>query len=208
MEYIKKNLANIVTLSRIFLVFIVAGLLYCVDCPYSYFIALFLTAILMWFDGLDGFVARKFNVASKFGALLDIMGDRIVENVFWIIFCALGWIWAVVPIIVLTRGIVTDSLRTLAFERGFTAFGKNTMMQGKIAKFIVASNFCRFTYAVCKALAFFFLIAGNMPVEYSAKAGLLQAGLICTVISVVFCVARGVPVIIEAQRFFVEDENK
>ena len=162
----------------------------------------------MWFDGLDGYVARKFNVASKFGALLDIMGDRIVENVFWIIFCSLGWIWVCVPIIVLTRGIVTDSLRTLAFERGYTAFGKNTMMQGKIARFIVASNFCRFTYAVCKALAFFFLIAGNMPLEYSAKPILLQTGIVCTVISVVFCVARGVPVVIEAQRFFVEDEAK
>ena len=207
MEYIKKNLANIVTLSRILLVFIVAGLLYCTDCPHSYIIALFLTAILMWFDGLDGFVARKFNVASKFGALLDIMGDRIVENVFWIVFCSLGWIWVCVPIIVLTRGIVTDSLRTLAFERGFTAFGKNTMMQGKIAKFIVASNFCRFTYAVCKALAFFFLIAGNMPAEYASKDALLQTGIICTVISVVFCVTRGLPVIIEAQRFFEEDNK-
>ena len=206
MEFIKKNLANIVTLSRILLVFIVAGLLYCTDCECSYVAALILTAILMWFDGLDGFVARKFNVSSKFGALLDIMGDRIVENVFWIVFCSLGWIWVCVPIIVLTRGIVTDSLRTLAFERGFTAFGKNTMMQGKIAKFIVASNFCRFTYAVCKALAFFFLIAGHMPSEFNYQAELLQTGIICTVISVVFCVARGLPVIIESQRFFVDEK--
>lgn len=207
MENIKKNLANIITLSRIFLVFIVAGLLYCTDCCYSYYLALFLTAILMWFDGLDGYVARKFNISSKFGALLDIMGDRIVENVFWIIFCSLGWIWVCVPIIVLTRGIITDSLRTLAFERGYTAFGKTTMMQGKIAKFIVASNFCRFTYAVCKAVAFFFLIAGNIPCDYVSKEVILKAGIICTIVSVAFCVLRGIPVVIESQRFFKEENN-
>ncbi len=197
----KKNLANIVTLSRILLVFMVVFLLYRKTCS-AYYLALILTAILMWFDGLDGFVARKFNITSRLGALLDIMGDRIVENIFWISFCSLGWINVAIPIIVLTRGIATDSLRTLAFEKGFTAFGKTTMMQGKIAKFIVASNFCRFTYAVCKAIAFFFLILGNLPCEYAYKSTVLEVGIICAVISVVYCVLRGIPVIIESRRFF------
>ena len=198
----KKNLANIITLSRIGFVFIVIGLLYCKECHCSYAIALFLTAILMWFDGLDGFVARKFNISTKLGALLDIMGDRIVENVFWIAFCALGWINVSIPIIVLTRGIITDSLRTLAFEQGFTAFGKTTMMQGKIAKFIVASNFSRFTYAVCKAVAFFDLIAGHMPETYTHQDLILKIGEICAIVSVAFCVLRGLPVIVESKRFF------
>lgn len=198
----KKNLANIITLSRIFLVFIVIGLLFCYKSPGGYILALVLTAILMWFDGLDGFIARKFNISSKLGALLDIMGDRIVENVFWISFCALGWINVAIPLIVLTRGIVTDSLRTLAFEKGYTAFGEKTMMQGKIAKFIVASNFCRFTYAVCKAIAFFFLIAGNFPSDYIFKPIILQIGIICAIISTIFCVVRGIPVVIESKRFF------
>lgn len=207
MEYLKKNAANIITLSRIFLVFFVIVLLYCKTCQYSYGLALFITAILMWFDGLDGYLARKFNAVSKFGALFDIMGDRIVENVFWIAFSTLGWINVCVPIIVLTRGIITDSLRTLAFERGYTAFGKNTMMQGKIAKFIVASNFCRFTYAVCKAFAFFLLILGHFPVAFSGQEIVLKTGIICTVISVAFCVLRGVPVVIESKRFFAEEQT-
>lgn len=197
-----KNLANIITLSRIFFVFIVVGLLFCTNCKYSYIAALILTGILMWFDGLDGFVARKFNISSKLGALLDIMGDRIVENVFWITFCALGWINVSIPIIVLTRGIITDSIRTLAFEKGYTAFGSTTMMQGKIAKFIVASNFSRFTYAICKAVAFFFLIAGNYPGTYPSKGLMLQIGIVCAVVSTVFCVVRGLPVIVESKRFF------
>ena len=135
-----RNFSGLFIDHKIFFVFIVVSLLFCKDCVLSYYLALFLTAILMWFDGLDGFVARKFNISSKLGALLDIMGDRIVENVFWISFCALGWINASIPIVVLTRGIITDSLRTLAFEKGYTAFGKTTMIQGKVAKFIVASE--------------------------------------------------------------------
>ncbi len=201
-----KNLANIITLTRIFFVFVVIALICCKDCQISYIVALFLTAILMWFDGLDGYVARKFNISSKLGALLDIMGDRIVENVFWITFCALGWVNVAIPVIVMSRGIITDSLRTLAFEKGYTAFGKTTMMQGKIAKFIVASNFCRFTYAVCKAVAFFFLIAGHMPLPYANQSIILKVGEICAIISVVFCVLRGLPVVIESKRFFVEEK--
>lgn len=202
-----KNLANIITLTRIFLVFAVARLICYSNCCIGYITALILTVILMWFDGLDGFVARKFNISSKLGALLDIMGDRIVENVFWVTFCYLGWINVIIPIIVLTRGIVTDSLRTLAFEKGYTAFGKTTMMQGKIAKFIVASNFSRFTYAVCKAIAFFFLIAGYIPCSYQNQEIILKTGEICAIISVVFCVLRGLPVVIESKRFFAEDNE-
>jgi len=181
-------------------------LLFCSDCEASYITALILSAVLMWFDGLDGFVARKFNISTKMGALLDIMGDRIVENVFWISFCALGWVNVAVPLIVLTRGIITDSLRTLAFEKGYTAFGKTTMMQGTVAKFIVASNFSRFTYAVCKAVAFFFMILGHFPQYYPNREIILKTAIVCTVISVVFCVLRGLPVIFESKRFFKEEK--
>ena len=117
------------------------------------------------------------------------MGDRIVENLYWMSFCALGWISVLVPIIVLTRGIVTDSLRSLALAQGFTAFGEKTMMQGKIAKFIVASNFSRFTYAVCKALAFLLLIAGHL--KFNTDHTLYIIGLICNLdFSYILCFKR------------------
>jgi len=190
-------MANIITLSRIFLAFIAMGLLF-YDIKFA-LASLILTIFVMWFDGLDGYIARKFNETSKLGAVLDIMGDRIVENLYWMCFCALGWISVVVPVIVLTRGIITDSLRSLALAQGLTAFGEKTMMQGKIAKFIVASNFSRFTYAVCKALAFLLLIAGHL--QFNTDHTLYIIGLICTGISVVFCVLRGLPVIFESKRF-------
>ena len=192
-------MANIITLSRIFMVFIVVALLFMHNNSAT-LSALILTIFVMWFDGLDGYVARKFNETSKLGAVLDIMGDRIVENVFWITFCAMGWINVAIPIIVLTRGIVTDSIRSLALAQGYTAFGEKTMMQGKIAKFIVASNFSRFTYALCKAVAFLFIIAGHLSFSYDHSV--LAIGIICAWIAVAFCVLRGIPVVIESKRFF------
>ena len=183
-------MANIITLSRIFLAFIVVALLF-LKTDTATLTAVILTVFVMWFDGLDGYIARKFNETSKLGAVLDIMGDRIVENVFWITFCALGWINVAIPIIVLTRGIITDSLRSLALAQGYTAFGEKTMM-----------HFSRFTYALCKAVAFLFISLGHLKFNYDHT--ILSIGLICAYIAVAFCVLRGIPVVIESKRFFEE----
>lgn len=202
MTMLKKNLANIITISRVLISFVVAGILYSNlrthDSLLSW-IAFVLTIITMWFDGLDGFVARKFNLSSKFGSVLDIMGDRIVENVYWIVFAYMQMVPLAIPIIFIARGIIVDSLRSLAMEEGYTAFGEKTMMTNPVAKFIVASNFSRFTYAIVKALTFLLLIGafiqGHSGVIYTI-------GIVCTYVATAFCILRGIPVIIESKRFF------
>ena len=199
-------MANIITITRMFLAILAVSLLFIKTTP-VYICTFILTVIVIWFDGLDGYVARKFNESSRFGALLDILGDRIVENVYWIAFCALNYVPVWIPIVVVTRGLLTDGVRSLAFEKGYTAFGSTTMMQGKIAKFIVASNFVRFTYAVCKAMAFALLIAAYIPMDYQYKDVVTVAAYVCVYVSVFLCVLRGVPVLIESRRFFKEDEK-
>lgn len=196
-------MANIITLSRIFIAFIAVILLF-IPTVKTYIIAFILTAIAIWFDGLDGYIARKFNESSKLGAVLDILGDRIVENIYWIVFTSLGWINVAIPLIVVTRGLITDGIRSIALERGYTAFGSSTMMKSKLGKFIVASNFSRGTYAVTKALAFAFMILAYLPIEYKYKNIITLIAYSCTYISVIFCVLRGIPVVIESKRFFSE----
>ena len=56
-------MANIITLSRIFMVFIVAILLF-LHNKNATRAALILTVFVMWFDGRDRDVARKFNETS------------------------------------------------------------------------------------------------------------------------------------------------
>ena len=118
-------MANFISIFRIFVMFYAVYLIYsCEGNTVAYIWALFLTIVAFALDGLDGYIARKFNEESKFGALLDIMGDRIVENTYWILFAVMGWINIFFPIIVLTRGFVTDTNRTF-----FSIFNTCALLQ-------------------------------------------------------------------------------
>jgi CDP-diacylglycerol--glycerol-3-phosphate 3-phosphatidyltransferase len=154
-----------------------------------------LTIVVIWADGLDGYFARKLNQASTFGAILDIAGDRAVEMSYWIVFAVLGWIPVWVPLLFLVRGIFVDAMRAHKSEQGFTAFGAKTMMQTTVGKFLVASNFSRFTYAVAKAVTFCLFIASRT----SCASGyhLLEAANVFLYISCAFCLIRGLPVLFE-----------
>lgn len=195
-------MANFITIFRIFLVFIAVYLLLEGDA-YGYFWAFGLTSVAFILDGVDGWVARKFNESSKLGAVLDIMSDRIVENTFWIAFAVLGWLPIVFPLIALTRSFVVDSLRSVAMEQGYTAFGSESMQDSKIGNFICSSKFSRITYAVAKLLAFICMILGHIPGINTANAHFMQViALIASVIAIEFCVIRGLPVVFESKKFF------
>jgi CDP-diacylglycerol--glycerol-3-phosphate 3-phosphatidyltransferase len=156
-----------------------------------------LTAFIIYADALDGYLARKFNLSSPFGAMLDIAGDRVVEMVYWITFAVLGWIPLWVPLLYVVRGTFVDGIRSQASEKGFTPFGEKTMMQTKLGKFLVASNFSRFSYAVAKAIAFCLLIAAHTTLGKTMP--LNEVAMFFVYFSCFFCVVRGLPVLVEAK---------
>ena len=189
-------MANFITIFRVFLMFIGVYLVMAQQGNFTaYAWALFLTILAFALDGVDGYVARKFHEESKLGALLDIMSDRIVENTFWIVFAVLGWLSVLFPLIALTRGFVTDTIRSAAMEKGLTPFG---MQRNPICKWITGSKFMRITYAVAKVLAFIVIIASKIPNLPNADL-VFTVGYWLAVIAIVFCVVRGLPVIIEAK---------
>ena len=223
-------MANLLTILRMILAVFAIELLFS-GRPDFAITSVFLTLFVIILDGLDGVVARALNEQSKFGSVFDILGDRVVENLYWIAFAVIGWVGAWVPMVVVARGILTDGLRSIALEQGYTAFGKSTMMQSKIGHFLVASNFSRGTYAVTKALAFALMILCYFPfanlklflmgTDSSMSAATMHAWEVfhdvcvaicpfahfCVYAAVAFCVLRGIPVIIESRRFFVENEK-
>jgi phosphatidylglycerophosphate synthase len=190
--------ANLVSLVRMFAVFAVVGLLF-QPGPNMYTLALISTALIIWADGLDGYLARKLGESSPVGALVDILSDRVVELVYWIAFATLGWVPLWVPLVVMTRGIWVDGFRSLALKEGETAFGGSTMMKTWWGVLLVSSRFSRYTYAVTKALAFVMLIAAYHP--HITWPGLHPLALITTYVSVGFCVVRGLPVLLEGMRY-------
>lgn len=191
-------MANIITILRVFLVFIAVYLLFRGDA-YAYMCATGLTIIAFAMDGVDGYVARKFNETSKLGAVLDIMSDRIVENVYWVTFAALGWLSIVFPIIALTRSFVVDGLRSVAMEQGYTAFGETSMQSSKIGSFICSSKFSRISYAVAKMIAFIFMIIAKTPnLNFDLSDTIEHIAYVAAVVAISFCVIRGLPVIFES----------
>lgn len=200
-------MANIISISRIFFVFVAVALLYFKNSSVAYITSFTLTVLAFALDGLDGYVARKFHEESKLGSVLDIMGDRIAEYAYWIMLSHLGWVPVVFPIIVVTRGVITDSLRSIAMERGLIAFGKGSMLEDSVCQWLCGAKPMKIGYAVAKAVAFALYILANIPCmpEFAACCMILIAA-VSAEIAIILCVLRGIPVVLESRKFFKKED--
>ncbi len=193
-------MANLVTLSRLLLLFVVGRLFYSPP-TYWQFVSFVLIILIFVSDGLDGYIARKRNETSLFGALFDIAGDRIVELTLWIVTADNDLVPIWVPLVFIVRGIVVDTIRSSnATAQGVTPFG---LMRSALGKFLVAGKFMRIFYAVAKASAFAGLALQRpfpalLPTLWG-YLGWLLSGLtyFFVYLSVALCIARGLPVIAE-----------
>jgi CDP-diacylglycerol--glycerol-3-phosphate 3-phosphatidyltransferase len=202
--------ANLITLIRLSLVFVVVALF---NMNFYANAAMFaLTIFIIILDWADGYVARKKGTASDFGALFDIAGDRIVENVLWIYFAIVRLVPFWVPMVVLTRGFVTDLLRSVAFAtKGKTPFGKKTMMNSRWARALVSSRSSRGIYAFSKVVAFCYMGAiltlrsaiseFSLPIQASVMDTIIIIGSIIVYATVGMCVVRGLPVIWDGRKY-------
>ena len=177
-------------------------------------LAIALTIIIIVLDWADGYVARKKGISSDFGALFDIAGDRIVENVLWVYFAIVRLVPFWVPMVVLARGFVTDLLRSVAFAaRGETPFGEKTMMKSGWARALVSSRFSRGLYAFSKVVAFCYLAAiltlksaiseFSLPIQGSVLNAVVIVGSVIVYITVGMCVVRGLPVIWDSRKYIL-----
>lgn len=196
-------IANLITLFRLMLVFVVISLF-----GYHLYLDILLVALIgliLLLDAVDGYVARKLNQTSALGALLDIVGDRIVECVFWVYFAVVGLVPFWIPVIVIARGFFTDGLRSAAFAQGKTAFGENSMMTSRWTRALTSSRASRSIYGIAKAVAFVYL-GGVIAYKKSGiypelVVGLELAGVILSVIAVAMCIIRGLPVLVDGWKY-------
>lgn len=193
-------MANLITSSRLLLLIIVIWLAYRDPTPWQ-FANVPLMILIFITDGLDGYIARKRNESSVFGALYDIAGDRIVELTMWIVAADLDLVPIWVPLVVIVRGVIVDTIRSSeATSKGVVPFA---LVQSRLAKWLVAGRFMRGFYAVIKAHAFSMLllilpIPALYPDIWSAYGAYLSgATAVFVYLSVILCLARGAPVIAE-----------
>src|SRR5581483_10484669 len=78
--------------------------------------------------------------AIALGAQVDILGDRIIENIYFTYFAVVGMVSVWLPILFFTRGAATDFLRGLALKSGRAGWGANSMLQTWWGKALVGSR--------------------------------------------------------------------
>ena len=137
------------------------------------------------------------------GSLLDIMADRAVELVMWVVYAHLGLIPVAIPLIYILRGTVVDSLRSRFVGRGTAPFKG---MRTSLGAWLVGSPWMRTPYALTKMVSFAGLALAHALSAY-AEGGMVGTAIvdlattvfgITSWLSVGLCLVRGIPVILEA----------
>lgn len=84
----------------------------------KYIIAGILFIIASLTDFLDGYIARKYNLVTDFGKLIDAIADKILVNSVLIILAAQGFIHPIIPVVIIVRDSVVNSIKMLAASKG------------------------------------------------------------------------------------------
>lgn len=189
--------ANIITLTRIALTFILIALF---GKNRSIDIAAIATIPLIFgLDAVDGYIARKYKQTNALGAVLDIAADRIIENVFYIYFATHQIVHVWMPIAVLTRGIITDTIRSFALKDGNTPFEMNTRAW---ARAITGSRISRLVSGASKMCACFAMAVSLTLKTHQIHGQTLHTTTqILATLAVAICIIRGVPVLIEGRKY-------
>ncbi len=193
-------MANLITLSRLILLFVVIFFAY-QPASWWYLANVALLILIFVSDWLDGYVARKRNETSVFGAMFDIAVDRIIELVLWIAYLPLGLVPLWAPLVFVVRGSIVDAIR--AHQASAHNKAPFEMLRHPLAKWLVAGRFMRGFYAAIKGIVFCWLLLihplHELLPEFWAQWGaiLRLVADILIWITVFLCVARGLPVIVE-----------
>ena len=112
------NIANVLTLSRIAAIPLIAALLFFNE-PLLRWIAFILFAVACITDFFDGYIARRMDQVSALGRFLDPIADKLVVAAILMVMTAHGQIsgWVVLPaLIILCREILVSGLREYLAE--------------------------------------------------------------------------------------------
>lgn len=129
------NLPNKITMSRIFLTIIIiivmlfpfesAGIelpklfineALVVDTKYFLVGVLFIVASIT--DFIDGRLARKRNLVTDFGKMIDAIADKVLVNTILVILSATGFISPIIPVVIIFRDTIVDSIKMVAGSKG------------------------------------------------------------------------------------------
>ena len=84
----------------------------------KYILVGILFVIASFTDFLDGHVARKYNMVTDFGKMIDAISDKLLTNSVLIILGCSGKISAAIVVVIIARDIVVDSIKMVIGNKG------------------------------------------------------------------------------------------
>lgn len=89
-----------------------------IEIDSRYIISGILFMIASFTDFLDGYIARKKNIVTDYGKFLDAIADKILVNSLLIILAVQGTISPIIPVVIIFRDTIIDSIRMIASNKG------------------------------------------------------------------------------------------
>lgn len=193
----KKSLPNLLTLSRIPFLFVIAGLLF-VESRGAATLTLVIFIIAGLTDWLDGACARRFGVVSDFGKFMDALTDKIlVMGLFTTVIVVPGlvptWFLGLV-LLMLCREFLITGMRMMAASRGVVLGAEKAGKQKTVSQIIAlglillipvlerdipwetGAMLARWSGAACFVLAAFLTVSSGLKYFFKYRHCLLDPG--------------------------------
>tara|TARA_B100000989_G_scaffold181006_1_gene136072 strand:+ start:1182 stop:1718 length:537 start_codon:yes stop_codon:yes gene_type:complete len=103
-----------------------------------YLSSFFLFTAAAWSDFLDGFLARRYNITSNLGSLLDLLADKILVSsiLIFLVFYTGNTYLLILTIIIILREISISSLRLFLVSSGIEISNITPDKFGKLKTFL------------------------------------------------------------------------
>ena len=106
---------------------------------YDYYLtSFFLFTAAAWSDFLDGFLARRYNITSNLGSLLDLLADKILVSsiLIFLVFYTGNLYLLILTIIIILREISISTLRLFLVSSGVNISNITPDKYGKLKTFL------------------------------------------------------------------------
>ena len=103
-----------------------------------YLTSFFLFSAAAWSDFLDGFLARKYNLTSNIGSLLDLLADKILVSsiLIFFVFYSVNLYLMILTTLIIIREISISSLRLFLISNGANISAITPDKYGKLKTFL------------------------------------------------------------------------
>lgn len=173
------NIANQLTILRVFLIPIFLFVLYVFDSPTGRLIATLIFVIASLTDWLDGYIARSRNLVTDFGKFMDPLADKLLVAAALIYFVEVGQLSAIIVIVIISREFIISGFRLVA------------VMNQKV---IAASIYGKIKTAVTMVMIIVLLLNINQPFVDIVEVILIFLATLFTVISAIEYIVKNISV--------------